>query len=303
MTHFDGTVASEIGVFDSEISRERHTRCFCKSVLAAHPEAGTIAGEILEATRLPGLTNRVFRLATDRGTFVLRVPRPEMDGKIDRKAEWQDLLKAADIGVAVRPLYGDPGSGVILLPEVATSGQTTAPALGRCLATLHGSQVTFSRNREPVTYLEECEAEARRSGPLPERLQFLCRHLRGGLEGLAQSRSVPCHFDLSPGNILPQGESLILIDFEYAAMANAAWDLAYAVLEHGFDALQERELLKTYGEAGGLVPDPLELKVYRLNCDVISALWALAQLAQGNDADDFAAFADGRIKRALALVG
>ncbi|WP_417671980.1 phosphotransferase [Roseibium sp.] len=273
---------------------------FCEAVLERFGTARQITGSLSSASRLPGLTNRVFLLVAENGRFVLRVPRVEMAGRIDREAEWHDLQMAADLGVTVRPLFGDPQSGVLLLPEVESNGALTAEALGRCLAVLHGSPQGFRAHRDPLRYLGECEADAGQVEPLPKELRSLCAGLRDLLVSVPDDGLVSCHFDLSPGNLLPQADHLLLIDFEYAAMAHRAWDLAYAVLENDFDAAQEVALLTAYEAAGGVVPDSRTTCIYKLNCDVISALWAFGQVRQGNAVADFRGFASKRIQRALA---
>ena len=50
-------------------------------------------------------------------------------------------------------------------------------------------------------------------------------------------------------------------------------------------------------------PDDLgRIVLYKAMCDLLWTLWGLIQLANGNPADDFRAYADGRFARCKALM-
>ena len=52
-------------------------------------------------------------------------------------------------------------------------------------------------------------------------------------------------------------------------------------------------------------PKPAErgrVVIYKAMCDLLWTLWGLIQLANGNPADDFRAYADGRFARCKALM-
>ncbi len=95
-----------------------------------------------------------------------------------------------------------------------------------------------------------------------------------------------------------------LIDWEYSAMAEPAWDLAYASLEHGLSPAQETRFLEAYRHSAGerLCPSSRDLEIMKAKCDVVSALWGLEQVLKGSDKMDFLAFAHARRDRALAAV-
>nr|WP_231710259.1 phosphotransferase [Roseibium limicola] len=254
-------------------------------------------GPLLSAQRLAGLTNLVFWISSENGEFVLRLPRQEAAGIIDRHAECANLQAAADLGVTPRPLYCDPTTGRLLLPAIQTQGDATAEALGGLLAALHASSVSFAFERDLFSYLRERAAAL--SGA--EELQALSAPLCGQVEALLAELDtcplVPSHFDPSPGNVLVSGDDLYLIDFEYAAMAPAGWDLAYAVLEHEMSRQEEMQFLQAYAVRAPLPPIE-EVERYKVVCDTVSMLWALGQHKAGSDADDFLAFAEARRDRA-----
>lgn len=104
--------------------------------------------------------------------------------------------------------------------------------------------------------------------------------LKTALAALASDRDVLCHNDLHPGNILQSDNGLVAIDWEYAGMGSAYFDLAVALdnwpsvdrhelLEHVIGAGYSRELIRSaqcvyaaiewnwYCAAGTLAPEKL----------------------------------------------
>ena len=273
----------------------------CEAALDGHPEARALTGQPLKAVPLPGLTNRVFHLEAEAGLFVLRLPREDTAGLIDRGIELHNLEAAAEAGLAVAPLYADIATGVLLLPSVRNQGLVTPEALGRCVGRLHTRVCSFASKRDVGAYVAECAAALAHRPDLSDVTAALVPKVLGLLGSLPRGPCVPNHFDLGPGNILVQSpENVLLIDFEYAAMADACWDLAYAVLENGFTAQEEARLLEAYRAEGGQVPDHRTRQVYKMACDTVSALWALAQVAHGRHDEQLSEFALERAARASA---
>ncbi|MEM5585323.1 phosphotransferase [Roseibium sp. AS2] len=277
----------------------------------AHPELAAICGVLEKALPQKGLTNRVYRLEATRGVFFLRLPRPENAGLVDRQAEEQNLALAAQLGLAPPPLFVFPGAGILLtaaVDDVACAPEGVPGHLGDMLARLHGSGVAFAGVLEPEDvyraqrgFLDPAVELASEIAPLDRAMRDLARE--AGKAGTI--RRVPVHGDLSPGNCLWTGDRLWLIDWEYSAMADPAWDLAYAILEHGFSEAQEGTFLDAYKDRQapmGPVPGAGRLEAMKARCDAVSALWALEQVARGRDAGLFLPFARSRRDRALARV-
>ncbi len=268
--------------------------------LARDPAIAEITGPVVSVQRLKGLTNHVFRLMAETGSYVLRVPRFEQVWAIDRAGELHDHRVAARLGVAVEVLYADPTTGVLLLPAIDETGPVTPEALGICLGTLHGSEASFAAHRDLGQYLDECESGIADVSEFAAQTAPLVLQVRRLLVGQTPVSPVPCHFDPAPANLLVTGNHLLLIDFEYAAMAPAAWDLAYASLENGFSGSQESRFMAAYAQACGSmqIPSTDELQAFKAICDTVSMLWALGQVKVGNDAANFQELADMFRRRA-----
>lgn len=275
---------------------------------ADHPDLRKLCGNILRATPQAGLSNRVYRLETDRGTFFLRLPRAETAGMVDRDDEADNIRRAADLGVALRPLFCEPAAGILLTRAVETvsaAPDAVAEHLGDVLGRLHASKPVFRGELDPDRVIE---AQKRtlvadgRVGADVAQLENVLRTLKSREGARSGGPTVPSHGDPSPGNCLMTPGRIWLIDWEYSAMAEPAWDLAYASLEHGFSAAEEDRFLMAYRHSAGdrLCPSARDLEIMKAKSDVVSALWALEQLRQGSDKTDFLAFAHARRDRALA---
>ena len=85
-------------------------------------------------------------------------------------------------------------------------------------------------------------------------------------------------------------------------MNDPLWDLGDLCVEAAFDVAQEEELIRAYFDGE---PSPAErgrVAIYKAMCDLLWTLWGLIQLANGNPADDFRAYADGRFARCRAMM-
>jgi thiamine kinase-like enzyme len=277
-----------------------------------HQALHRVCGAPLAARPQPGLTNRVFRLEAEKGTFFLRLPRLEAAGNIDRKAEARNLMLAAATGIAVPPVFCDAEAGILVTRAVEVSGSpaglseqpsySLARALGEALGQLHGSGVTFEGLLDPDSVLQaqwQGLRDAVRCREEMTGLEIVLQPIGAATADGAGPALVPSHGDPSPGNCLMSCDQLWLIDWEFSGMSDPAWDLAYAVLEHEMSADEEQVFLQAYAATGAAVPEADRLCVMKAKCDAVSALWALEQVAAGRDEDVFLPFARQRRGRAL----
>ncbi len=268
------------------------------------PDLAGITGGIVSVQRLPGLSNQVFRLTSERGVFVLRLPHAGRPALTDRWAELENLRLAAGIGLTPAPLFADPGRGLLLLPEVAgTPGRPEPAQLGEVLSRLHGARFQFANRRELAPWIARLRALVR-ARPDPEGLLKRLERLATRVEGKGAAGSsvfVPSHWDIIPGNCLLTPDGPVLIDWEYSAMGPPAWDLSYAVLELDYTAEEERTLLAAYRQTGGAPVGEADVQAMKAVCDVVSALWALGQADAMDPAAPLGRFALHRIERAERL--
>jgi thiamine kinase-like enzyme len=80
------------------------------------------------------------------------------------------------------------------------------------------------------------------------------------------------------------------------------WDLGDLSVEGGFGADQDEEMLRAYFGAEPTARDRGRMVIYKAMCDLLWTLWGLIQLANGNPADDFRTYAEGRFARCRRLM-
>jgi thiamine kinase-like enzyme len=224
-------------------------------------ELGPLAAAPMELEG--GITNRNFRVTFGGGEYVLRLPGrdTELLG-IDRRAERIASEAAAALGIA---------------PEVAATYDdclVTRFLVGRAL-----------QAREPAEHVEEIARALRRFHDSPTRIpssfsvpELLARyadivHKRGGTlpDAYAQARGAaerigaalpctrprPCHNDLLAANFIRAEHDgrVLIVDWEYAGMGDARFDLGNLSVNNHFDAATDERLLSAYH---GRSPSPGE---------------------------------------------
>ena len=275
--------------------------------LSAIPGLGA-AGAV---TRLGGLTNRVYRM----GDLCIRLPGAGTEEYIDRRNEAVAAREAARAGVSPEVLHADPVTGVMVTrfvagavtmsPEAFRNRPGAADRAGRVLAKLHRSGAAFPFRFELFAMIEEyLRVLSTKDVVLPEGYHDVVAEAGGIRKVLAQHPSplAPCHCDPLCENFLDTGDRMWIVDWEYSGMNDPMWDLGDLSVEGAFDAAQDEAMLTAYFGHEAHPADRGRMVIYKAMCDLLWTLWGLIQLANGNPADDFRAYADNRFARCRALM-
>src|SRR4028119_2404882 len=83
-------------------------------------------GEAREVERLGGLTNRVYRIATDRKAYCLRIPGEGTEEYINRRHEARAAMEAARVGVGAPVVHFSDETGICVTEFLG--GSTTMSA-------------------------------------------------------------------------------------------------------------------------------------------------------------------------------
>ena len=267
--------------------------------------------------RLPGLTNRSFKLALNGERYVLRLAGAGSDNYIDRPREYHNASIAGAIGVNPAILYFDPASGAQLSRYIA--GKTLKSEclrdpfllqhavellqrLHRCGRRFHGRMDLFPTLDD---YLFQAE---RNNSPYSIGLQRLRADTIGRIIALARMPQplCPCHIYPTPHNFLFHdlgngAGGLYLLDWEYSAMCGPVWDLANLAVEADFDEAQDIALLRFYD--GAVTPFSLNrLLVYKALLCLLGAAWGALRLAVGTDNTAIRNLIDQRSANAAELL-
>ena len=112
----------------------------------------------------------------------------------------------------------------------------------------------------------------------------------------------PCHCDPLCENFLDTGETMCLIDYEYAGNNDPMWDLGDFSVEAGFGPDHDAVLLDAYFDGPLPAAAAARMVIHKANCDLVSSLWGVIQHVNENPVDDFWAYGVGRFERCKALI-
>jgi len=167
---------------------------------------------------------------------------------------------AADAGLAPALHYVDPHSGLFVSQWLGEDNwgardlsiPQLAQALGTLAARLHGVSIAplpqALLRLDVGLRLQHYLSRICRRDPRITSCYHQARHC------LAQLPAVPwvlCHHDLHPGNLL--GDAPWLVDWEYAALGDPAFELALCWVTNDLDGAAGAQLLAAYQAAGGQV--------------------------------------------------
>ncbi len=284
---------------DEEIARK---------ALAAIPQAAGFSGPLI---RLGGLTNKVYRA----GDWCLRIPGKGTGEYINRANEAVAAREAAKAGVSPKVIHFDPETGVMLssfidgavtmTPKLYKERQGSPMRAGLAFRKLHDSGAQFPFRFELFAMIDDyLKVLSTKDVALPEGYHDVLREAETVRAALAARPYpiAPCHCDPLCENFLDTGERMWIVDWEYSGMNDPMWDLGDLSVEGGFDDTQDMELLHAYFEGPPNARDHGRMVIYKAMCNLLWTLWGLIQLANGNPADDFRAWAEGRFASCKALM-
>ncbi|SMH37715.1 phosphotransferase family protein [Mesorhizobium australicum] len=281
-------------------------------VRAAIASIPALAGYTGPLQRMGGLTNRVYRA----GEFCLRIPGKGTEEYISRANEAVAAREAARAGVSPQVLHVDDATGVMVTRFLA-DGVTMSPEefrtrpgsparAGEAFRKLHTSGAVFPFRFELFAMIDDyLKVLSTKDVNLPAGYHDVVREADGTVRAALAAHPLPivaCHCDPLCENFLDTGERMWIVDWEYSGMNDPMWDLGDLSVEGGFDTAQEDEMLRAYFGGEPSANDRGRVVIYKAMCDLLWTLWGLIQLANGNPADDFRAYADNRFARCKALM-
>jgi thiamine kinase-like enzyme len=247
-----------------------------------------------------GITNRNFRVETERGTLVARVCRELPLLGIDRRSEAAAQNAAARLGLAPELIHHEQG----LLVSRHLSGRTLAAAdlqdiglithVGSALRRLHDARDVISGHLVYFCPFQTIRTYARSAAELgarlPQGIDALLEDARSLLRRIGPFLPALCHNDLLPSNLIWSDGRLWLIDWEYAGMGHPLFDLASVSANAGFTDFQEKALLEAYH--GVINPQELEeIRTFKLASALREALWAMVQSVVSELSFDYLGYA------------
>jgi len=197
---------------------------------------------------------------------------------LDRQAESEILQTVSAAGIAPQPVWSDPGRGLQVCAwiegESWSMQDTHNPALlqelALTLAKLH-ELPALGRRFDPGAAAQRYANQigTPEAGKMADHARALAVKL-----GAETTRPALCHNDLVHSNIVNHGP-VYLIDWEYAAVGDAYFDLAVVVRHHQLSPALSKIFLQAYFEN----PGPAQFEKLAAFCslyDYLAGLWYLA---------------------------
>jgi len=239
-----------------------------------------------------GITNHNFKVVAGGEAFVLRIAGKETDLLgIDRSVEHEATLAAARIGLGPEVVAFVDGCLVTRFVEGET-GRVTVPEAASLLRRLHGAAPIPGRF-DAFRVVEAYSATAASRGVAPTGAYTAAKAIADRIERRRGKRElVPCHNDLLAANFVGGPDRTWIVDWEYAGMGDATFDLANFAVNNGLDEEGDAELLEAYGGA-----DAEAHVLMRFMSDFREAMWGVVQQAVAELDFDFASYADEHFDR------
>ena len=268
-----------------------------------------------------GITNLNYRVEVGGDTFVLSIAGTgtAILG-VDRARAHGCTRVAGDLGIGPEVVCVMPDDGILVTRFISGRGLAAGDAadpgmLARVVRSFHryhggpafpGTFSPFETLRRHLRTAQESDGAEKTTrlpddaGALYERMALIEKAAR---RGLAAAR--PCHNDLWRYNLIDDGRTIRIIDWEYAGMGDVYFDLANFAIHNVFEDTDDEALLRAYFGAVSTA-GVARLKVLKAVADLREAMWAVvaqhlpATGASGFDASAYAATHFARCRRALA---
>ena len=207
-----------------------------------------------------GLVNETYRVIRDGSVHAMRLALSNRDDLgLDRAWEARVLEDAVAADLAPAPEYCDPPRGILISRWV--DGQPWAPAdtrrpsnisrMADFMRRIHALPIPApARFMSPAKWIDHYSAAAPRSvgrdTGAARVLRAAATQRLAALAALPSVRPALCHSDLHILNLIDHGGALVLLDWEYAHVSEAFWDLAGWAANNDFEEPVRHDLLAGY---------------------------------------------------------
>jgi thiamine kinase-like enzyme len=279
------------------------------------PHLSGLDKDSYQTQRLGGLTNLVYRIDTESEQLIVRIPGEGTENYIDRSVEIHNARIAADAGVSADVLWADAKTGVMIsccienietmTPALFASRNGSAARAGEALGQLHRCGQKFQFRFELFAMIDDyLNILSGKDVELPDGYHDVVAAAEPIKQVLNDTPGdlAPCHCDPLCENFLDDRNRMWIVDWEYSGMNDPMWDLGDLSVEAGFTDAQDQEMLHAYFGRPATAAETGRMVIYKAMCDLLWTLWGLIQLADGNEAEDFNAYATSRFNRCQELM-
>lgn len=261
-----------------------------------------------------GLTNRNYKVTTDEGTYVVRHSTPSSADElaVDRRAEYENSVRAAEAGVGAPVVEFLPDDGILVIGflegETLTDEHLRRPGMvprvAEACRRLHAGPAFVNRFDMFVLQPDYLGRVQRRGFRLPAGYLDHEGQVVRIRQAMAQQPApvVPCHNDLLAANFIDDGTTVAIIDYEYSGNNDPYFELGNIWSECHLTLEHLQELVEAY-DGGPSRSHLARARLWGLMSQYGWTLWASIQ--DGTSALDFDFWSWGmeKYERAVATFG
>ena len=275
------------------------------------------AGELTFTALSGGITNRNFLVEVDgrRDRYVVRLAGNDTHLLgISREVELAATVAAAGVGVGPEVVAFVRPEGYLVtrfiegvpIPIAEMQAPARLAAVAAALRRVHEGPA-IPGLFVPFRIVEAYRALAAERGVTIPAAYELAMAVARRIELACLTAPVelrPCHNDLLNANFIDDGARVRIVDWEYAGMGDAFFDLGNFAVNQELEADHEAAFLAAYdGLPAGRSPRPdrlARLRLMRIMSDFREAMWGVLQQGISSLDVDFRAYAAEHFDRLLA---
>ena len=255
------------------------------------------------------IATRNFVVGVGGSEYVVRMPRSKTPLLGVTKANRvKASSRAAEIGVGP-PVFGVlPATGTLITGYLGGRHLEDGPFIERLpevvdvLRRFHESgrlPESFPVHRVVEWHARDAAAQGVIAPSSYERLHQVSRRIEHVLAG-SPVELVPCHNDLTMGNVLFTDGRAWLLDFEFAGMNDPFFDLGSLSVNAELPVPVDEKMLELY--FGAATSSAIaRLQLMKIMCLFRQGMWGVVQQALGTIEADFAGFAEERLAKCERL--
>ena len=266
--------------------------------------------------RLGGLTNHTYHVCLENGKeYVLRIPGEGTEELIVRKNEKISTELACKLGIDANLLYFDENGTKVTeyIPNAMTMSakKMREPQHIKQVASLfnklHNCNLNTGIPFEVFDMASSYEKIINEHNVSMyddyQEVKNQVMMIKQEIDNTCNTSRVPCHNDPLCENWIESNDRMYLIDWEYAGMNDAMWDLADISIEAVYTHEHDHMLLKEYY---GITPDKKTWKHFYANkiyVDYLWTLWAKTRVPfDGQPMEDWARERYDRLKNNIEVI-
>lgn len=262
-----------------------------------------------------GVTNKNYKLIVGDKKYAVRIAGIGTGNYIDRKKEFENVSKMAEIGIAPKIYFSDVDTGfqisefiegrTLTADDIINSSsllKAAADIMKRC----HNSGAFFESIFDPVEKINinlDILSKKKYSNFFPDwEKMYIYFNKIAEKNQISHIELSPCHNDTLAGNFIGDENCLKLIDWEYSGMNDPFYDLACFSMENKLDAPMEEYLLKEY--TNDTMTDEMYLRYFenKFLTAFYWSVWSCLQIAYGKDKNFYYSYGIKRYSHLLQCI-